>query len=61
MNLAQETSPIRVNVELTAMCTSAIRPVDVQHLGAALASGAQRVIDGAGIVEPASLESSGDG
>ena len=53
--------PIRVSVELAPMCSGAMRHVDAQHLAQALASGVQRVIDGANVVDVASLESSGEG
>jgi len=43
------------------MCSGAMRHVDAQHLAQALASGVQRVIDGANVVDVASLESSGEG
>ena len=53
--------PIRVAVELAPMCSGAMRPVDALHLAQALASGVQRVIDGAGVIDPTTLESSGEG
>jgi len=57
----ESTESVSVNVELTPMCTSALRHVEAAHLGAALASNIERVVNGSGVVDPASLESSGEG